>query len=151
LVIVGQISEPQPLSPIQERSLVESPPSAALLSTGTIYSFSFSPYTMYFCFLHIWLIYSDHGNRGFEDTREYITDEPEEEVDYEPSPDHAFIEELMEEADDDVMKDPFKEPDEIIEDPIIQGTSFFFLCSSIIPPFIVFSHFFYCRVAHPFR
>jgi hypothetical protein len=37
LIAAGQISEPQPLSPIRERSFAESPPSAALLSTGMIH------------------------------------------------------------------------------------------------------------------
>jgi hypothetical protein len=59
----------------------------------------------------------------------------------------------MEEPVDDVTEEPFKEPEEIVEDPIIQGISFLLLCSSIITQFIVSSHilFLYYRVAHSFR
>jgi hypothetical protein len=49
LIAAGQISEPQPLSPIRERFFAESPPSATLLFTGMIHSLSllFS-FIMYF-------------------------------------------------------------------------------------------------------
>jgi len=123
LIVAGQISEPQPLSPIQERSFAESPSSVTLPSACMIYSFSFTPlFTMYFYYLHIWPIFSDYGTQNFEDTREHITEEPEEEVDYEPSPDHTYIEEPMEEPVDDIIEGPFEEPEEVIEDPIVQGT-----------------------------
>jgi hypothetical protein len=35
----------------------------------------------------------------------------------------------MEELVDDVMEDPFEEPEEIIEDPIIQGIFYHFIFS----------------------
>jgi hypothetical protein len=105
LIAAGQISEPQPLSPIRERSFAESPPSAALLSTGMIHLLFPTLFLYYvFYFFQIWATFLDYDTREFEDAREHIVEEPEE----------GFA--------DDSREDPFEEPEEVIEDLIIQGT-----------------------------